>query len=152
MNEDPAAVSQRDLFLYFGGMMAPLILSLFILVPSFALAGVTSADVVQKLDCKLLRDGQVVKEHSEYMMTIRTEEAYAKFSQIQFGDDSVKIQYQLLIEDDLSSKAEGSLIFLQNLMVGDKESSQEFSGQKVNWVRATNEGVAVHCELPEPVQ
>lgn len=121
-------------------------------VPGLAFAALTDPNVFQKVDCKLMSDGVVLKEHSQYMMNITTGDDYAKFVQIQFGDDTSVIQYQLLIEKDLSPAVEGSLIVLQNLKVGEKESSQEFSAQKINWLRTTNEGYVVHCELPEPVQ
>lgn len=122
------------------------------LLPVSAMAGLTSKDVFQKIDCRLLNDGVVLKEHSEYMMNIRTDLGYAKFSQIQFGDEAMKIQYQLFIEDDIHGVIPESLIFLQNLMIGETESSVEISGQKVSWVKSTLKGFAVQCDLAEPVQ
>lgn len=128
--------------------------ALFILslVPGLALAALTDHDVFQKVDCELMSEGVVLKKHSQYMMNITTGDDYAKFIQIQFGDDAHVIQYQLLIEKDLNSPLDGSLIVLQNLKVGDKELSQEFSAQKINWLRTSNEGYVVHCDLPEPIQ
>lgn len=133
--------------------MGKMIVFLLCVVPGLAFAALTDPAVFQKVDCKLMSDGVVLKEHSQYMMNITTGDDFAKFAQIQFGDDAVGvIQYQLLIEKDLASSVEGSLIVLQNLKVGEKESSQEFSAQKVNWLRTTNEGYVVLCELPEPIQ
>ncbi|WP_374001885.1 branched-chain amino acid aminotransferase [Bdellovibrio bacteriovorus] len=122
------------------------------LLPGIAWAGLTSNDVVQKVECRLLNDGIVLKEHDAYMMNIVIDKEYGKFIQIQFGDENLPIQYQLLIENDPESPVSGSLIFLQNLKVGEREATQEFSGQQVNWVRTTNEGYMVQCNLPEPIK
>lgn len=129
-----------------------LLVTLLMLLPGMAMAGYTSKDVFQKIDCNLLKDGVVLKEHSEYMMNVSTEQAAAKFSQIQFGDAELKIQYQLFIEDDLSGAAPGMLIYLQNLMVGDLESSVEVSSQQARWVSSTLKEYSVQCELAEPIQ
>lgn len=122
------------------------------LLPGIAWAGLTSNDVVQKVECRLLNDGIVLKEHDAYMMNIVIDQEYGKFIQIQFGDENLPIQYQLLIENDLESAVPGSMIFLQNLKVGEREATQEFSGQQVNWVRTTNEGYTVQCNLPESIK
>lgn len=122
------------------------------LLPGIAWAGLTSNDVVQKVECRLLNDGIVLKERDAYMMNIVIDQEYGKFIQIQFGDENLPIQYQLLIENDLESAVPGSMIFLQNLKVGEREATQEFSGQQVNWVRTTNEGYTVQCNLPESIK
>lgn len=122
------------------------------LLPGMAWAGLTSNEVVQKVECRLSNDGVVLKEREAYMMNIVIDQEYGKFIQIQFGDENTVIQYQLLIENDPEAKVAGSMIFLQNLKVGEREATQEFSGQQVNWVRTTNEGYMVQCNLPEPIK
>lgn len=129
-----------------------LLLAMMMFMPLSALAGLTSKDVYQKIDCRLLNDGVVLKTQSEYMMNVKTDIGYAKFSQIQFGDAELKIQYQLFIEDDINGAIPDSLIYLQNLMIGETESSVEISGQKVSWVKSTLKGFSVQCELAEPIQ
>nr|BFD58675.1 hypothetical protein CKG001_07820 [Bdellovibrio sp. CKG001] len=134
------------------GIFVKIFLLLMSLLPGVAWAGLTSNEVVQKVECRLLNDGVVLKEKEAYMMNIVIDQEYGKFIQIQFGDESTLIQYQLLIENDPEASVPGSMIFLQNLKVGERESSQEFSAQQVNWVRTTNEGYMVQCNLPEPIQ
>lgn len=81
------------------------------------------------------------------MMTLMIEEGFGRFVQLQFGDEKLKIQYQILIEDDTAYKIPGPLVYLQNLMVGGVEVSSEFSAKDATWLRILNGEYAVNCDL-----
>ncbi|MNT87079.1 hypothetical protein D3C72_2274460 [compost metagenome] len=75
------------------------------------------------------------------------EDRLGRFAQIQFGDEQKVIQYQLLIEDDLQMPKSKNVLVLQNLKVGELESSAEFSAKDVNWVRIGQGALSVTCNL-----
>ena len=79
------------------------------------------------------------------MMPLAIEENIGRFVQLQLGNPKLKIQYQLLIEDDL--KIAGNIIVLQNLLVGKNEVSAEFSAPETNWVRTAGQDYSVKCEI-----
>lgn len=100
-----------------------------------------------EVTCGLSVDEKLVKEATASLMTLVIEESLGRFAQIQFGDDSKKIQYQILIEN--SDKQAGAVIVLQNLMVGEAESSVEFSAITPNWVRVGHGNHSVACDLKQ---
>lgn len=78
-------------------------------------------------------------------MTLTIDTHLGRFQQIQFGDEQAKIQYQILIEDDVDF--EGHVLVLQNLQVGEQESSSEFSAKELKWVRIAQGQHSVRCNL-----
>lgn len=99
----------------------------------------------QGVSCRLLKDDEVVSERSVKLMTLTIDTHLGRFQEIQFGDEQAKIQYQILIEDDVES--EGHVLVLQNLKVGELESSSEFSTKDLKWVRLAQGSHSVKCEL-----
>lgn len=117
----------------------------FLLSPSFAFAAMPVLSF-KSVQCSLSVDEKVVKTtESVPLMTLMVDDAIARFAQIQFGDAERKIQYQLLIEDDVKTK--DAVLVLQNLMVGDLESSAEFSAKEPTWVRVRQGAYSVSCEV-----
>ncbi|UOF02871.1 hypothetical protein [Bdellovibrio reynosensis] len=119
-------------------------LFLFLPVSSFAALPVLK---YSEVTCRLSVDEKVVKETTASLMTLVIEESLGRFAQIQFGDDTKKIQYQILIEN--SEKQKDAVNVLQNLMVGDAESSVEFSALTPNWVRVGHGNHSVACDLKQ---
>ncbi|MNL77182.1 hypothetical protein D3C87_2033070 [compost metagenome] len=78
-------------------------------------------------------------------MLLQIDDGFGRFAQIQFGDENLKMQYQLLIEDDRA--VEGNVIVLQNWLVGDHEVSEEISVEDVSLVAVANEGYSVKCNI-----
>lgn len=99
----------------------------------------------QGVGCRLLKDDEVVSEKSLKLMTLTIDTHIGRFQEIQFGDEQTKIQYQILIEDDVDSV--GHVLVLQNLKVGELESSSEFSTKDLKWVRLAQGSHSVKCEL-----
>jgi len=120
-----------------------LLLSLFF--PALAQAGALKAVTYKTVKCELTRGNKVVSAAEGALMPLLIEENVGRFVQIQFGDQKLKIQYQLLIEDDL--KNAGNIIVLQNLLVGKNEVSAEFSASDLNWVRTAGQDYSVKCEI-----
>jgi len=98
-------------------------------------------------DCTLMNDSKVVKQQSVAMMFLQIDSGFGRFAELQLGDDKLPIQYQIFIEDDLSNQATDHVLILQNLKVGDVESSSEFSGRDVKWLRIAQGAFSVRCEL-----
>lgn len=99
----------------------------------------------QGVSCRLSKDGEFVREKAVKLMTLTIDTHLGRFQEIQFGDEQSKIQYQILIEDDVDS--EGHVLVLQNLKVGELESSSEFSAKDLKWVRVAQGSHSVRCEL-----
>jgi hypothetical protein len=78
-------------------------------------------------------------------MTVTIDQDLARFAQIQFGDDKLQIQYQVLLEND--AKTEGHINVLQNLLVGETENSVEFSQAAPASAEISQGAHAVRCEL-----
>ncbi|KYG64419.1 hypothetical protein AZI85_03080 [Bdellovibrio bacteriovorus] len=120
-------------------------LVLFLLaVPGIAQAAMPVLSY-KNVECRYTENDKLVKEQSVALMTLVIEDSLGRFAQIQFGDDAKKIQYQILIEDDLKTK--DSVVILQNLMVDKLESSSELSGKEVSWVRIAQGTHSVRCDL-----
>lgn len=131
-----------------------------ILLPIFLLLPLTSQAAMpaikfKQVTCKYSVDGTLKKEITQDLMSLAIDLSIAKFAQIQFGDEQLKIQYQVLIEDETTDRKTGkpaplsseAVVVLQNLMVGETESSVEFSATAPTWVKATNASHSVSCEL-----
>lgn len=99
----------------------------------------------QSASCQFLKDDTIVSEKVVNLMTLTIDTHLGRFQQIQFGDEQAKIQYQILIEDDVDF--EGHVLVLQNLQVGEQESSSEFSAKELKWVRIAQGQHSVRCNL-----
>jgi uncharacterized protein YehS (DUF1456 family) len=129
------------------------LLILSLLFPALAQAGAMKAVTYKKAKCELSHGEKVVSVTEGALMPLLIEENVGRFVQLQLDsqmpnqmpNQKLKIQYQLLIEDDL--KIAGNIIVLQNLLVGKNEVSAEFSAPDVNWVRAAGQDYSVKCEI-----
>lgn len=126
-------------------------LALLFLLPANSFAGL-SVLKYQSVSCQLLADGEVKKDMTSPLMTISIEDHLGRFAQIQFGDEQRKIQYQILIEDDVTRPQADQLVVLQNLMVGSVESSFEFVTHEPSWTKISQGDIQVQCELNRPLQ
>ena len=99
----------------------------------------------KSISCQLSQDGQTLREVTQPLMLLQIDDGFGRFAQIQFGDENLKMQYQLLIEDDRA--VDGNVIVLQNWLVGDHEVSEEVSVADVTSVAAANEGYSVKCDI-----
>ena len=124
-------------------MLRLLVLSLFF--PALAQAGALKAVTYKKAKCELSHGEKVVNSAEGVLMPLLIEENVGRFVQLQLGDQKLKIQYQLLIEDDL--KIAGNIIVLQNLLVGKNEVSAELSTPEVSWLRIAGQDYSVKCEI-----
>lgn len=119
---------------------------LLVFLPLGSWAGIPSLNY-KSITCHLLEGDKVVKEHTTKLMLLTIEDHLGRFAEIQFGDETQKIQYQLLIEDDTAVKSAEAILVLQNLMVGQTESSSEFAAKEVSWVRIAQGTYSVSCDL-----
>jgi hypothetical protein len=120
-------------------------LLLSLMFPALSQASALKASSYKTVKCELTRGDKVVSVVGSPMMPLVIEETIGRFVEIQFGTQKLRIQYQLLIEDDL--KNAGNIIVLQNLLVGKNEVSAEFSAPDVNWVRTAGQDYSVKCEI-----
>lgn len=120
------------------------LLPLLLVISSFAHAALPVVSY-KNIQCRYFVDEKLVKEHSQALMTLMIDDRMGRFAQIQFGDAQNKVQYQVLIEDDL--KVNGAVLVLQNLLVDTLESSSEFSAKEVTWVRLSQGSHNVSCDL-----
>lgn len=120
-------------------------LVLSLLFPALAQAGALKAVTYKKAKCDISHGDKIVSSAEGVLMPLLIEENVGRFVQLQLGDQKLKIQYQLLIEDDL--KIAGNIIVLQNLLVGKNEVSAEFSAPELNWVRIAGQDYSVKCEI-----
>lgn len=95
--------------------------------------------------CSYSESETVKKTVSSPLMTISIDGDFGRFAEIQFGDETKKIQYQILLENDAKNVA--SVNILQNLLVGDLESSAEFSAEAPKYARIAQGAHSVRCEL-----
>jgi hypothetical protein len=95
--------------------------------------------------CVLSENEQAKKTVEQNLMTLMIEEDLGKFAQIQFGDQKLKIQYQILLESD--AKNAGAVNVLQNLKVDNLESSSEFSAVNPTYARLGQGIYSVRCDL-----
>ena len=121
------------------------LLILSLLFPALAQAGALKAVTYKKAKCDLSRGDKIVSSAEGVLMPLLIEENIGRFVQLQLGDQKLKIQYQLLIEDDL--KIAGNIIVLQNLLVGKNEVSAEFGAPELNWVRIAGQDYSVKCAI-----
>lgn len=126
--------------------MKKIILLLLVFMSSSAWAAMPVLNY-KNITCRLVVDGVLVKEQSQSLMTLMIEERLGRFVQIQFGDEQKTIQYQILIEDDVNSPVADSVLILQNLMIGELESSSEVSAKEVTWIRIAQGTHSVSCDL-----
>ena len=98
-------------------------------------------------DCTLMMDEKVVKQQSIQLMFLQIDSGFGRFAEVQFGDEKLPIQYQVLFEDDLANQATDHVLVLQNLKVGEVESSSEFSARDVKWLRIAQGAYSVRCEM-----
>lgn len=130
-------------------------LGLFILTGTLAVAaaepvvGAASKNLpalrYQGVECVYSISDKESKRLSQNLMTLVIETDLGRFAQLQFGDETLKIQYQILLEND--TQVPGSVNVLQNLAVGELESSAEFSAQEPRYVRLAQGVHSVRCEL-----
>jgi hypothetical protein len=106
-----------------------------------------SAIKYQSVNCKFLKNGEVKKEINAPLMKISIEAHLGRFAQLHFDDEQRRIQYQILIEDHFSQTQTEQLLVLQNLKVGEVESSFEFVAHELNWTKISQGEVQVQCEL-----
>lgn len=123
-----------------------LIFSLMVLVSvTTANAAQLKAVTYKSVSCQLSQDGQTPREVTQPLMLLQIDDGFGRFAQIQFGDENLKMQYQLLIEDDRA--VDGNVIVLQNWLVGDHEVSEEVSVEDVSSIAVVNEGYSVKCSI-----
>jgi hypothetical protein len=121
------------------------LLVLSLLFPALAQAGALKAVTYKSVKCELTHGDKIVKTVESTLMPLMIEENVGRFAQLQLGTQKLKIQFQLLIEDDL--KNAGNIIVLQNLLVGKNEVSAEFSASELKWVRTAGQDYSVKCEI-----
>ncbi|MEK2644520.1 hypothetical protein [Bdellovibrio sp. BCCA] len=127
---------------------------LLFVFPSFGWAALPVLNY-KNVECQLRVDGKLVKTQSQPLMTLIIEDSLGRFTQIQFGDEQKKIQYQLLLENAPATSesglslasTDGAVLVLQNLMIDTLESSSEFSAKDVTWVRIAQGTHSVSCSL-----
>ncbi|KYG61448.1 hypothetical protein AZI86_17195 [Bdellovibrio bacteriovorus] len=95
--------------------------------------------------CTYSESETVKKTVSQKLITITIDADFGRFAEIQFGDDTKKIQYQILLENDANNEA--SVNILQNFLIGDLESSAEFSADAPKYTRIAQGAHSVRCEL-----
>jgi hypothetical protein len=127
--------------------MKSLITLLLTLSPLASFAGQMPTLKFKAVDCTLAVDNLIVKSVTGDLMSLVVDDHIGRFAQLQLGDDKNKIQYQILIEDDLKDKKSDKVIVLQNLMVNDLESSSEFSTSDLSWVRLRQGLYSVSCDV-----
>lgn len=101
----------------------------------------------KNVECRLFVDDKLVTTKSQSLMTLVIDEHMGRFAEIQFGDEKKKIQYQVLIEDDVKSKDKDAVLVLQNLLVDKLESSSEFSAKELTWLRLAQGTHSVSCDV-----
>lgn len=79
------------------------------------------------------------------LITLSIDRDFGRFVEIQFGDQTQKVQYQILLENDPQNEA--SVNILQNLLVGDLESSAEFAAEAPSYAQISHGAHRVRCEL-----
>lgn len=121
------------------------LLAFSLLFPALAQASAMKAVTYKSVKCELTHGDKVVSALTSPMMPLMIEETLGRFVELQFGTQKLKIQYQLLLEDDLENA--GNIIVLQNLLVGKNEVSAEFSTQEISWVRTAGQDYSVKCEI-----
>ena len=95
--------------------------------------------------CTYSESETVKKTVSQKLITISIDADFGRFAEIQFGDDTKRIQYQILLENDANNEA--SVNILQNFLIGDLESSAEFSADAPKYTRIAQGVHSVRCEL-----
>lgn len=108
-------------------------------------SGLLPAFSFKTVDCVLKKEDVVVLEFAQPLMMLQIDEGFGRFAQVRLNDGGTEVQYQVLIEDDL--KVQGAVVVLQNLMVGQAESSSEFSAKEPTWLRIRQQDYAVECAL-----
>ncbi|MFS4460975.1 hypothetical protein [Bdellovibrio sp. HCB2-146] len=103
------------------------------------------AVIFKSVACQISQNNQMLREVTQPLMLLQIDDGFGRFAQIQFGNENLKMQYQLLIEDD--SAVKGNVIVLQNWLVGEREVSEEVSVEDVSSVAVANEGYSVKCEI-----
>lgn len=126
-------------------------LVILFLFPSLVWAGGLPVLAYQGVTCRLTREDQVIREVSSQLMTLTIEDHLGRFVELRLGDEENKIQYQILIEDDVNAKNQDSVLVLQNLMVGATESSSEFSAKELTWLRIRQGMYSVDCDLKKKI-
>ena len=101
----------------------------------------------QSVSCGLSVDGDLKNEVTSALIPLTVDDHMGRFVELQLGDEKQKIQYQILIEDDVSVVAGDQLIVLQNLMVDGQESSSEFTTKDLNWCRISQGRLSVSCKI-----
>ena len=123
------------------------------LLPSLGFATVKQVTDYKTASCTLYKGEVKLEERKDItLMLLSIEDHLGKFTQLAFADGSTKIQYQLLIEDDESSKTLDAFLALQNLKVDKKEISAEFAAKEIKWATINDGTYKVSCTLaPAPV-
>ncbi len=124
--------------------MIRFILILSLLFPGVAFAA-SDVMVYKSVSCIFKQDETTLKKISKGLMTLTIDEHVGRFAQIEFEIDKVRIQYQILVEEDV--EAPNQMLFLQNLTVGELQSSAEFSAPDVSWIRTSQGDYSAACEL-----
>ena len=103
-----------------------------------------------RAECSYFVEDKLVETRALSLMALAIGEDSGRFVQVQFGSADAVVQYQLLFEND--SKNVGHVLVLQNLLVGDSESSSEFSSRDVSFVRLRQGAHSVSCRPFRDVQ
>lgn len=128
--------------------MKILILALAAL-PSLSWANAKHVTSYVTASCTLSKGEDVLQQENDIkLITLSIEDHLGRFTQKVWQDGEISIQYQFLLEDDLTSKTADAFVVLQNLKVGDKEVSAEFAAKDVNSVSITDGAYKVSCSLP----
>ena len=104
----------------------------------------------KSVECVLKKDDVVTLEFNQALMMLQIDSDFGRFAQVRLKDGETEVQYQVLIEDDL--KVPGAVIVLQNLMVGELESSSEVSAKEPTWLRIRQGVYAVECALKKTLK
>ncbi|QDK36897.1 hypothetical protein [Bdellovibrio sp. NC01] len=127
------------------------LISILVLLPSLGFAAVKRVTDYKSVSCTLSKNETKLEEKKDLnLLLLSIEDHLGKFAQVAFTDGQTKLQYQLLIEDDVTSKTMDAFVVLQNLKVGDKEISSEFAAKDLQWASINDGTYKVSCTLSAP--
>lgn len=119
------------------------------LIPGLAFAKSQRVTDYKTASCTLSKGEQILSETKDIaLMTLVVENHLGRFVQQTWQDGGKSLQYQLLIEDDETSKDMDSFVILQNRKVDGHEVSAEFGAKEIQFVQISNEEYKVRCTLP----
>ncbi len=119
------------------------------LLPCMSWANAKQVTSYQTASCTLSKGDKTLQEQKDIkLLTLSIEDHLGRFTQVVWNVGDTSIQYQFLIEDDVSSKTLDAFVVLQNFKVNDKEISSEFAAKDVNSVNIFDGTYKVSCTLP----